>query len=102
CGKESSNAEQAKLQVERMTREPAVGEKYAGTVTKTTTFGAFVEITPGRDGLIHISKLSKGRVERVEDVVNVGDKVDVEIEAIDDLGRINLRLIDSEASDHKT
>ena len=68
-------------------------------MVKTTNFGAFVELTPGKDGLVHISKLSERRVERVEDVVNVGDRVEVEIEAIDNLGRINLRVIDLNPSE---
>jgi len=80
--------------ISAMMRVPEVGDRYLGTVVKTTNFGAFVELTPGKDGLIHISKLSDRRVERVEDVVNIGDKVEVEIEAIDNLGRINLRAID--------
>jgi len=70
-----------------------VGDKFLGTVVKTTNFGAFVELAPGKDGLIHISKLSDRRIDRVEDVVNVGDKVEVEVEAVDNLGRINLRAI---------
>ncbi len=93
-GKDASKVEAVRMDIESISKEPEVGEKYLGTVVKTTNFGAFVELTPGRDGLIHISKLSKGRVERVEDVVNVGDKVEVEIEAIDNLGRINLRALD--------
>jgi len=80
-------------------KEPEVGEKYLGTVVKTTNFGAFVELTPGKDGLIHISKLSKSRIDRVEDVVNVGDKIEVEIAEIDDLGRINLRALDLKPSE---
>lgn len=93
-GRERDKVFSVKKVIELIAKDPEVGEKYLGTVVKTTTFGAFVELTPGKDGLIHISKLSKGRVDRVEDVVNVGDKVEVEIEAIDNLGRINLRAID--------
>jgi polyribonucleotide nucleotidyltransferase len=64
---------------------PEVGDRFQGTVVKTTTFGAFVNLTPGRDGLVHISKLGKGkRLSRVEDAVNVGDKLEVEVEAIQD------------------
>ena len=93
-GRESEKVKQVQRDIESMMRDPEVGDKYLGTVVKTTNFGAFVELTPGKDGLVHISKLSDRRVERVEDVVNVGDKVEVEIEAIDNLGRINLRAID--------
>jgi len=92
-GRDQVKVENVRLDIERITRDPEVGEKFLGTVVKTTNFGAFVELVPGRDGLIHISKLSRERVERVEDVVNVGDRVEVEIEAIDNLGRINLRAI---------
>jgi len=90
-GRDRGKVEQARIEIEQMTREPRVGDRYIGTVVRTTSFGAFVELTPGRDGLIHISKLSSGRIDRVEDIVSVGEKVEVEVEAIDDLGRINLR-----------
>jgi len=93
-GRESENVKKVQADISAMMRVPEVGDRYLGTVVKTTNFGAFVELTPGKDGLIHISKLSDRRVERVEDVVNIGDKVEVEIEAIDNLGRINLRAID--------
>jgi polyribonucleotide nucleotidyltransferase len=93
-GRESEKVKKVQADIAAMMRVPEVGDRYLGTVVKTTNFGAFVELTPGKDGLIHISKLSDRRVERVEDVVNIGDKVEVEIEAIDNLGRINLRAID--------
>ncbi|HCG46565.1 polyribonucleotide nucleotidyltransferase [Corynebacterium flavescens] len=70
---------------------PKVGERYLGTVVKTVPFGAFVSLTPSRDGLIHISKLGGDeRIEKVEDVINVGDKVQVEIADIDNRGKISL------------
>jgi len=70
---------------------PKVGERFLGTVVKTTTFGAFVSLLPGRDGLVHISKLGGGkRIGKVEDVVNVGDKLQVEILEIDARGKISL------------
>ena len=72
---------------------PKVGERFLGSVVKTTPFGAFVSLLPGRDGLVHISKLGGGkRVEKVEDVVNVGDKIEVEILDIDNRGKISLGL----------
>lgn len=72
---------------------PTVGERFLGTVVKTTDFGAFVSLLPGRDGLVHISKLGKGkRIAKVEDVVNVGDKLRVEIADIDKRGKISLVL----------
>mgnify|MGYP002714233534 FL=1 len=70
---------------------PKVGERFLGTVVKTVPFGAFVSLTPGRDGLIHISNLGGDeRIEKVEDVINVGDKVQVEIADIDNRGKISL------------
>ena len=72
-------------------QQPKVGERYLGTVVKTVAFGAFVSLTPGRDGLVHISKLGGDkRIENVEDVVNVGDKIEVEIADIDNRGKISL------------
>lgn len=70
---------------------PKIGERFLGTVVKTTDFGAFVSLLPGRDGLVHISKLGKGkRIAKVEDVVKVGDKIQVEITDIDNRGKISL------------
>ncbi|MEB3983316.1 polyribonucleotide nucleotidyltransferase [Mycobacterium sp. 663a-19] len=78
---------------------PTVGERFLGTVVKTTDFGAFVSLLPGRDGLVHISKLGKGkRIAKVEDVVNVGDKLRVEIADIDKRGKISLVLLGEEDS----
>ncbi len=77
---------------------PEVGERYLGTVVKTTTFGAFVSLLPGKDGLLHISQLRKlaggKRVENVEDVVAVGQKVQVEIAEIDPRGKLSLVPVD--------
>ena len=76
---------------------PEVGERYIGTVVKTTTFGAFVSLTPGRDGLLHISQIRRlvggKRVENVEDVLNVGDRVEVEIAELDQRGKISLHAV---------
>src|SRR5664280_2620742 len=78
---------------------PEVGERFLGTVVKTTAFGAFVSLTPGKDGLVHISKLGSGkRVNKVEDVVNVGDKLQVEIAEIDSRGKISLVPLKEEAA----
>jgi polyribonucleotide nucleotidyltransferase len=81
---------------------PKVGERFLGTVVKTTDFGAFVSLLPGRDGLVHISKLGRGkRIAKVEDVVNVGDKLRVEIADIDNRGKISLILVaEEEAGDN--
>ena len=98
-GRDADKVNLVKRDIELIAKDPEVGEKFLGTVVKTTNFGAFIELTPSKDGLIHISKLSKTRIDRVEDVINVGDKVEVEIEEIDNLGRINLRAIDLKPSD---
>jgi polyribonucleotide nucleotidyltransferase len=79
---------------------PKVGERFLGTVVKTAAFGAFVSLLPGKDGLVHISKLGRGkRIGKVEDVVNVGDKIQVEIAEIDQRGKISLVLVDEEAAE---
>ncbi len=73
---------------------PKIGERFLGTIVKTTDFGAFVSLLPGRDGLVHISKLGRGkRINKVEDVVKVGDKLRVEIADIDNRGKISLVLV---------
>jgi polyribonucleotide nucleotidyltransferase len=79
---------------------PEIGERYLGTVVKTTTFGAFISLTPGKDGLLHISELRKiaggKRVDNVEDVVSVGQKIQVEITKIDDRGKLSLSPVIAE------
>jgi polyribonucleotide nucleotidyltransferase len=79
-----------------MMKEVEVGDEYAGKVVKTTTFGAFIELAKGTDGLLHISNVSPGqRVESVEDVLNKGDEVNVRVVEVDrERGRIGLRLAD--------
>ena len=77
-------------------KEPEPGEIYVGTVTRIMQFGAFVEILPGKEGLVHISKLDEKRVEKVEDVVSVGDEIKVKVIEIDKQGRINLSKKDAE------
>ena len=86
----------AKKMIEDMVREAKVGETYEGKVTRTTNFGAFVEIFPGKEGLVHISKLSRKRIGRVEDVVRVNDNISVKCIGIDNQGRIDLRRIEEE------
>lgn len=88
--------ERARELVEAYTKEPKVGEQYMGTVTKTTGFGAFVEILPGKEGLVHISRLTKRRIPTVESVVNVGDKILVEVIDIDKQGKISLQALNLE------
>ena len=82
----------ARKTIELIANDPEVDSELEGVVVRTTSFGAFVEIAPGKDGMIHISRLSKKRVEKVEDVVNVGDKVLVKVFDITDKG-IALSLI---------
>jgi len=67
-----------------------VGDVFTGKVVRIMSFGAFVEYAPGKDGMIHISKLANERVEKVEDVVNIGDELEVRVAEIDSQGRVNL------------
>ena len=76
--------------IEDLVREVEVGETYEGKVTRIMNFGAFVEVLPGKEGLVHISQLAKERVEKVEDVVAIGDVVKVKVIEIDRQGRVNL------------
>ncbi|OGX61733.1 MAG: polyribonucleotide nucleotidyltransferase, partial [Paenibacillus sp. RIFOXYA1_FULL_44_5] len=89
----STNAEmnqKARTIIENIVREVVVGETYLGTVKRVEKFGAFVEILPGKEGLVHISQLSTERVGKVEDVVAVGDTITVKVTEIDQQGRVNL------------
>lgn len=102
----ASNGEAAQAAIDKINaianpQLPKIGERFLGTVIKTTDFGAFVSLLPGRDGLVHISKLGKGkRIAKVEDVVKVGDKIQVEIADIDNRGKISLVPVgDDEAAD---
>jgi len=91
----TDNSEMAKKAsdiVRGIVKEVEVGELYEGKVKKIMDFGAFVEILPGHDGLVHISQLADARVEKVTDIVNVGDVIPVKVIKIDDLGRIDLSL----------
>ena len=89
----SEAGEAARKIIEGIVKDPEVGEVYDGKVVRIMDFGAFVEFLPGKDGLVHISKLDKKRVEKVEDVVSVGDDIKVQIIEIDKMGRINLKRI---------
>ena len=86
-------ADKAKSLVLSIAKDPEIGDEYTGKVVRIMDFGAFVELAPGKDGMIHISKLSKERVEKVTDVVNIGDTVKVKVIKIDDKGRIDLKLV---------
>ena len=85
-----AGAEAAKKEIELLTKDVEVGEIYEGTVMRIMPFGAFIEILPGKEGLLHISKMAKHRVEKVEDEMNIGDKVTVKVTEIDSQNRINL------------
>ena len=80
----------AQKEIELLIKEVEVGEVYTGKVTRLMNFGAFIEILPGKEGLLHISKMAKHRVEKVEDEMNVGDTVTVKVTEIDSQNRINL------------
>ena len=89
------NAQRALFMVETIANDPEIGAIYKGVVTRLMSFGAFVEIAPGKEGLVHISRLDVKRTERVEDVVAVGDEVIVKVIEIDDQNRINLSRRDA-------
>ncbi|MGN1117884.1 MAG: polyribonucleotide nucleotidyltransferase, partial [Acutalibacteraceae bacterium] len=89
------DAKRALTIIETIANDPEVGSIYKGVVTRLMSFGAFVEIAPGKEGLCHISKLDVKRTEKVEDCVNVGDEVIVKVVEIDDQGRINLSRRDA-------
>ena len=94
----SPNAEAcdaAKKMIETIVFVPEVGQLYYGKVVRILQFGAFVELAPGKDGMVHISKLAERRVEKVEDVVNIGDMIWVKVTDIDDKGRVNLSYKDA-------
>ena len=87
---DAEGMKKAKQMIEDIVREVEVGEVYTGKVTRLMKFGAFVEVLPGKEGLVHISQLASHRVENVEDVVQVGDQLQVKVVEIDEKGRINL------------
>ncbi len=92
----STSADDVKLAEEKIrevTAMPEIGKEYTGKVVRTASFGAFVEILPGKDGLVHISQMGDGYVRRAEDVMQVGDEVTVRILTIDEQGRVDLSLI---------
>ncbi|MBP2453039.1 polyribonucleotide nucleotidyltransferase [Mycolicibacterium lutetiense] len=101
----ASNGEAAQAAIDKINaianpQLPKIGERFLGTVVKTTDFGAFVSLLPGRDGLVHISKLGRGkRINKVEDVAKVGDKLRVEIADIDNRGKISLVLVAEESAE---
>ena len=92
---DAEKAQRALMIVETIANDPEIGAIYRGKVTRLMTFGAFVEIAPGKEGLVHSSKLDVKRTEKVEDVVAIGDEIIVKVTEIDDQGRINLSRRDA-------
>ena len=95
CGQDLEKAQNCIAMIKAITSPPEVGAIYKGKVVRIMNFGAFVEIAPGKDGMVHISELENIRVEKVEDVVSVGDEIVVKVVEIDDQGRINLSRKDA-------
>ena len=93
AGPDYESAENAKKMIELLIKDIEVGETYTGKVVRILPIGAFVEVLPGKDGLLHISKICKGRVGKVEDVLGIGDTVTVKVSEIDSQGRVNLTRI---------
>jgi polyribonucleotide nucleotidyltransferase len=91
-GAKAEGRERAKQMIEGLTKEPEVGEVFEGKVTRIMSIGAFVEYLPGKEGLVRISEISSERVNRIEDVVKVGDKVSVKVAEVDRQGRVNLSM----------
>ena len=87
---DADGMKKARQRIEDIVRDVEVGEVYKGRVTRLLKFGAFVELLPGKEGLCHISQLARQRIEKVEDVVKVGDELEVKVVEIDDKGRINV------------
>jgi polyribonucleotide nucleotidyltransferase len=85
-----TSEQEARERIEALTETPQVGRIYTGKVVRIADFGAFVEILPGMDGMVHISQLDSERVEKVEDVVSMGDEISVMVTGIDDQGKIRL------------
>jgi polyribonucleotide nucleotidyltransferase len=94
-GKDTESAKRAEEMVKGLIEEPEVGRIYDGTVKRLMDFGAFVEILPGKEGLVHISRLSRERVENVSDVLSEGQEIKVKILEVDRMGRLNLSYIDA-------
>ena len=95
---DSKNAETAMKMIKDIAREIEAGEIYDGVVTKIMPFGAFVDLGGGKEGLLHISKISSKRVEKVEDVLAIGDEIRVKVSEIDSQGRVNLTMKDLEST----
>ncbi len=95
AGTDKASCDAAKKTIETIVFVPEVGQLYYGKVVRILQFGAFVELAPGKDGMVHISKMADRRVEKVEDVVNIGDMIWVKVTDIDEKGRVNLSYRDA-------
>ncbi len=100
-GKTKESSERAESMIQGMLEEPVPGKIYTGTVKKIVDFGAFIEILPGKEGLCHISKLSRQRVSKVSDVLEMGQTIKVKLLEVDRMGRLNLSYIDALESEEK-
>ena len=94
-GKNKTATDNALAAIKGLVEDPEVGTVYTGTVKKIVDFGAFVEFLPGKEGLCHISRLSRKRVNKVEDVLKIDQEIPVKIIEIDRMGRVNLSYIDA-------
>ena len=101
CGTDQAMIDKAIKIIETIVNDVEVGQVFTGKVVRIMNFGAFVELCPGKDGMIHISKLAKRRVAKVEDVVNIGDEVTVKVIEVDRMGRINLSMKDVAQNEEK-
>jgi len=94
---DKDSADEALAIIRSITAEPEVGMIYPGTVSRILNFGAFVSFMGGKEGLVHISELAPGRINRVEDAVNIGDEINVKVVEIDNMGRLNLSKVQADA-----
>ena len=92
CSPDENSIEKARTIIKQLTAEPEIGKIYKGVVAKIMDFGAFVEIMPNASGLVHISEIAENRIEKVTDVLKVGQEVMVKLVQIDDVGRLNLSI----------
>jgi polyribonucleotide nucleotidyltransferase len=98
-GMDVAGVDKAVAWVESLVKEVKAGEIYEGTVVRIQPFGAFIEVLPGKDGMVHVSDMAEGFVSNPEDIVHIGDKVQVRVKEIDELGRINLSMLLDPAKD---
>ena len=96
-----TGGEDARKMIEDIVRVPELGEEYFGRVVSIQPFGAFIELTASKDGLLHISKIAKGRIDKVEDMLNIGDEVHVVVTEIDEKGKISLDRLDKPEAPHR-